>query len=203
MSKKYSLIIKNSFQESISLKQSVVDQETYKVLEDFGNLIASSIAKGGKLLICGNGGSAADAQHLAAEFLVRLSSDINRKGLPALTLLQDSSTFTACVNDFSDKEIFSRNLETLYRKNDVLLVISTSGNSKNILEVLKLAKTLKVPSLGFLGNEGGKALVLCDQAFVVPSSNTARIQEAHITAGHAIIKYIEKKLLDEGFLKII
>ena len=203
MSKKYSLIIKNSFQESISLKQSVVDQETYKVLEDFGNLIASSIAKGGKLLICGNGGSAADAQHLAAEFLVRLSSDVNRKGLPALTLLQDSSTFTACVNDFSDKEIFSRNLETLYRKNDVLLVISTSGNSKNILEVLKLAKTLKVPSLGFLGNEGGKALVLCDQAFVVPSSNTARIQEAHITAGHAIIKYIEKKLLDEGFLKII
>ncbi len=203
MSKKYSHIIKNSFQESISVKQSVVDQETYKILEDFGNLIASSMAKGGKLLICGNGGSAADAQHLAAEFLVRLSSDINRKGLPALTLLQDSSTFTACVNDFSDKKVFSRNLETLYRQNDVLLVISTSGNSKNILEVLKLAKKLKVPSLGFLGNEGGEALVLCDQAFVVPSSNTARIQEAHITAGHAIIKYIEKKLLDEGFLQII
>ena len=161
------------------------------------------MAKGGKLLICGNGGSAADAQHLAAEFLVRLSSDINRKGLPALTLLQDSSTFTACVNDFSDKKVFSRNLETLYRQNDVLLVISTSGNSKNILEVLKLANKLKVPSLGFLGNEGGEALVLCDQAFVVPSSNTARIQEAHITAGHAIIKYIEKKLLDEGFLQII
>jgi D-sedoheptulose 7-phosphate isomerase len=203
MSKKYTLTIKNNFEESIAVKQSLVDKGIYKVLEEFGVLIASSILKGGKVMICGNGGSAADAQHLVAEFLVRLSSDVNRKGLPALTLLQDPSTFTACSNDYSDKEIFSRNLETLYKEHDVLLVISTSGNSRNIIEVLKVAKKLSIHSLGFLGNDGGKALNLCDKVFLVPSSNTARIQEAHITAGHALIKYVENKLLEEGFLKIL
>ena len=116
MSKKYSLTIKDNFEESIAVKQSLVDKGIYKVLEEFGDLIASSIVKGGKVMICGNGGSAADAQHLVAEFLVRLSSDVNRKGLPALTLLQDASTFTACSNDYSYK-IYLVEILRLFIKN--------------------------------------------------------------------------------------
>jgi D-sedoheptulose 7-phosphate isomerase len=122
--------IKQTFEDSINVKQKVIDEGAYKVLLDAGNVIVESISKKGKLLICGNGGSAADAQHLAAEFLIRLTSEVNRGSIPALSLAQDTSTLTACINDYGPDDIFKRVFSALSSDDDVLLVITTSGNSK-------------------------------------------------------------------------
>ena len=193
--------IEATFKDSIVTKQSIIDNGLYKVLVSAGDRIVNSIRNGGKLMICGNGGSAADAQHLVAEFLIRLTSDVDRQGIPAISLVQDSSTLTACINDYGSDDIFKRVLLTLGQEGDVLLAISTSGNSINIIETLKSAREKNIYCLGFLGNDGGEALELCDSAFVVPSSETARIQESHITAGHAMLQYIEDKLLDINYLQ--
>ncbi len=192
--------VKQTFIDSISVKQQIIDNKSYEVLIEAGNIIANSIAKGGKLLLCGNGGSAADAQHLAAEFLIRLTSDTNRESIPALSLAQDTSTLTACINDYGSEYIFKRVFSGLSSKGDTLLAITTSGNSKNIIETLKLAREKGIYCLGFLGNGGGEALEYCDSAFVVPGKVTARIQESHITAGHALLQYIEDLLLKNGWL---
>jgi len=192
--------IKKSFSDSIKVKQEIIDRDLYSSIKDMGTLICDAIILGNKLMLCGNGGSAADAQHLTAEMLVRLKS--NREGLPAITLAQDTSTLTACGNDFKFENIYKRVLETLGKKNDVLLVITTSGNSKNITSVLKSARDKGIKTLGFLGGNGGKAIDYCDIIFNVPSNNTARIQESHITAGHALIEYIEAVLLKKDFIKI-
>tara|TARA_A100001011_G_scaffold52306_1_gene50402 strand:- start:1440 stop:2051 length:612 start_codon:yes stop_codon:yes gene_type:complete len=192
--------VKQTFIDSISVKQEIVANESYRVLLDAGDVIANSISNGGKLLLCGNGGSAADAQHLAAEFLIRLTSEVNRDSIPALSLAQDTSTLTACINDYGSDDIFKRVFSGLSSKGDTLLAITTSGNSSNIIETLKLAKERGIYSIGFLGNEGGEALQYCDSAFVVPGRVTARIQESHITAGHALLQYIEDLLLESGWL---
>ena len=189
-----------TFKDSISVKQQIIDNGSYEVLMEAGDIITESISSGGKLLLCGNGGSAADAQHLAAEFLVRLTSDVNRQSIPALALAQDTSTLTACINDYGPDDIFKRVFSSLSSTGDTLLAITTSGNSKNIIETLKLAKERGIFSLGFLGNGGGEALSYCDLAFVVPSKITGRIQESHITAGHALLQYIEDSLLEKGWL---
>ena len=189
-----------TFEDSISVKQQIIEDSSYEVLLEAGNIIANSISEGGKLLLCGNGGSAADAQHLAAEFLVRLTSDVNRESITALSLAQDTSTLTACINDYGPDDIFKRVFSALSSKGDTLLAITTSGNSQNVIETLKEANDRKIFSLGFLGNGGGKALDYCDLAFVVPSKVTARIQECHITAGHALLQYVEDSLLNKGWL---
>lgn len=194
--------IKQTFEDSITVKQKVIDEGAYKVLLDAGNVIAESISKKGKLLICGNGGSAADAQHLAAEFLIRLTSDVNRDSIPALSLAQDTSTLTACINDYGSDDIFKRVFSALSSDGDILLAITTSGNSKNIIETLKLANERGIYSLGFLGGDGGEALKYCNTAFIVSDKVTARIQESHITAGHALLQYVEDKLLEDGWLTI-
>ena len=197
-------VIKNNvvqtFEDSISVKQQIIDNGSYEVLVEAGDIITESISRGGKLLLCGNGGSAADAQHLAAEFLVRLTSDVNRQSIPALSLAQDTSTLTACINDYGPDDIFKRVFSSLSSEGDTLLAITTSGNSRNIIETLKLAREKGIFSLGFLGNGGGEALSYCDLAFVVPSKITGRIQESHITAGHALLQYIEDSLLEKGWL---
>jgi D-sedoheptulose 7-phosphate isomerase len=194
--------IKQTFEDSINVKQKVIDEGAYKVLLEAGNIIAESISKKGKLLICGNGGSAADAQHLAAEFLIRLTSDVNRDSIPALSLAQDTSTLTACINDYGSDHIFKRVFSALSSDGDVLLAITTSGNSKNIIETLKLANEKGIYSLGFLGGDGGEALKYCNSTFIVPDKVTARIQESHITAGHALLQYVEDKLLETGWLNV-
>jgi len=194
--------IKQTFEDSINVKQKVIDEGAYKVLLDAGNIIAESISKKGKLLICGNGGSAADAQHLAAEFLIRLTSEVNRDSIPALSLAQDTSTLTACINDYGSDDIFKRVFSALSSDGDVLLAITTSGNSNNIIETLKLANERGIYSLGFLGGDGGEALQYCNSAFIVPDKVTARIQESHITAGHALLQYVEDKLLQNGWLTL-
>ena len=156
--------------------------------------IRKKIKLGGKLMLCGNGGSAADAQHLSAEYLVRLRPNVNRKPIPAITLAQDTSTLTACGNDYDFSDVFRRPFQALAKKNDVLIAISTSGNSKNIVNVLKLAKKKKIFSIGFLGSKGGISKKYCDLPIIVDSNSVPRIQECHIFLGHFIFDEVEKKL---------
>ncbi len=157
--------------------------------------IHKKIKLGGKLMLCGNGGSAADAQHLSAEYLVRLRPNVNRKPIPAITLAQDTSTLTACGNDYDFSDVFRRPFQALAKKNDVLIVITTSGNSLNILKVLKDARSKKITTIGFLGGSGGKCKKFCDIKLIVPSKSTARIQECHIFLGHFIFEQVENLIL--------
>ena len=162
-----------------------------KSIQETIQYIKKNLKKGGKILFCGNGGSAADAQHLAAEFIVRLRPHVNRSPIPALTLVQDTSTITACGNDYSFNDIFVRPFKALAKKNDILICISTSGNSKNILKVLNEAKKMKIFSICFLGKGGGKAKKIANKSLIVSSNNTARIQECHIFLGHFILEKVE------------
>lgn len=194
--------IEKLFAESISTKQKILESDQLDNLAKMGEVIANAIQSGGKILICGNGGSAADAQHLAAEMLVRLRPQNNRATIPALALAQDTSTITACANDYGYDFLYERMVRGLGKPGDVLIGITTSGNSENILLALNAAKDLKMSSFGFLGAGGGKALSKCELAFLVPNNNTGRIQEAHITAGHALMEYIEDILIEKGYLNV-
>jgi D-sedoheptulose 7-phosphate isomerase len=193
--KKFENNLEKNINESITAKRSLIDLS--KEIKSAIFMITEKLNRGGKIMLCGNGGSAADAQHLAAEFIVRLRPHVNRKPIAAMTLAQDTSTITACGNDFNFDVQFSRSLEALGKKEDILIVISTSGNSKNIINVLKIAKKMKISSVGFLGNKGGKAKKLCNIPLVVNSNNTARIQEAHIFLGHFIFETVENSLLSK------
>ena len=194
--------IEQLFQESIKVKTEVIDSGIIESLVSMGLLSVKAIQEGNKLMLCGNGGSAADAQHLAAEMLVRLRPNNNREGIPAIALAQDTSTITACGNDFGYDQLFERLVQTLGQKGDILIAITTSGNSKNIVAAMKAAKKIGIFVFGFLGSKGGEALDYCDEAFVVPSNNTGRIQESHITAGHALMELIEDGLLDSGYINL-
>jgi len=188
------------FKESIEIKKEILIKNSHEVLIDMANVIVHSIKLGGKLLLCGNGGSAADAQHLAAELLVRLRPEVNREGVAAIALASDPSTLTACGNDFGFDLLFKRMVQAIGNKNDVLLAITTSGNSKNIIFAMQAAKQKEIPVLGFLGSSGGEALGYCEKSFLVPSSNTGRIQESHITAGHALMELVEDMLLEDDVI---
>jgi len=190
------------FQESVEVKNKIINSNLLSVIEVMGDEIVESVQKKGKMLLCGNGGSAADAQHLAAEMLIRLRPLNNREGIPALTLAQDSSTITACGNDFGYDRLYERVLQSIGKEGDVLIVITTSGNSENIVKAIHQAKLMGIKVFGFLGAGGGRVLELCDKAFLVPSDDTGRIQESHITAGHALMEYIEDSLLEKGFLHL-
>ena len=180
--------LKKDINDSIKAKNSLLNLNTQ--IQKAILKLYSKISNGGKVLLCGNGGSAADAQHLAAELLVRLRSNFNRKPLPAIALATDTSTITACGNDYDFNNLFARNLDALGNKKDVLIVITTSGNSKNIIKVLAKAKQKKIFSIGFLGKKGGKAKANCDLPIIVESLSTARIQEAHIFLGHYIFETV-------------
>ncbi len=156
--------------------------------------IVGSYRAGGKVMLCGNGGSAADAQHLATEMMIRLSHHIERPALGAVSLCTDASNLTAGGNDIGFENIFARNVEGLGRKGDVLIGISTSGNSKNVILALQKARAMGIACVGFLGNDGGKIKSLCDVAVVVPSKNTQRIQEGHIMIGHIVFELVEDAL---------
>jgi D-sedoheptulose 7-phosphate isomerase len=184
--------------QSINLKKILIDKSFFREIQKAINFITKCVKKKNKLLLCGNGGSAADAQHLAAEFLVRLNPKINRKPIAAIPLLMDTSTISACANDYNFSQIFKRNFEALYKKNDILVIFSTSGNSKNIIEVLKFAKKRGIKTIGFLGKSGGKAKKFCDVKILVPSVDVARIQETHIFLGHFIFDEVEKGVLEKN-----
>jgi D-sedoheptulose 7-phosphate isomerase len=193
-------LIRAALAESIKVKQAVSD-EGVEVISAIALRCADAIAGGHKLLFCGNGGSAADAQHLAAELLVRLRPDVNRQGLPAIALTLDVSTITACSNDYGYEALYERMVEALGQEGDVLIGITTSGKSVNVLRALKRARALGLHTVGFLGADGGPALELCDLALVVPSATTSRIQETHITVGHIAMELVEEHLRLRGVLR--
>ncbi len=155
----------------------------------------AAMRAGRKLIFCGNGGSAADAQHLATEWVIRLRGSQARPSWPAITLAMDTSAVTAAVNDFGVDEMFARPLRGLGVAGDVLFGITTSGKSANVIGALKAARDMGVVTVGLLGGDGGAALALCDRAVVVPDKDTARVQECHITLGHAILTLLEDRLV--------
>ncbi|MBI3447148.1 MAG: D-sedoheptulose 7-phosphate isomerase [Magnetospirillum sp.] len=171
--------------ETLAVTGAAVRQPFQKLVET----CVESLRAGGKILFFGNGGSAADAQHLAAELVVRYR--VNRKALAALALTTDTSILTACANDFSFDEIFSRQIEALGRPGDVAIGITTSGNSPNVLTALAVARDMGLVAAGFSGRDGGKLVGLADPLLIVPSPVTARIQEMHILIGHALCDQIE------------
>jgi D-sedoheptulose 7-phosphate isomerase len=161
-------------------------------LEETARLIVASLSQGGKLLLCGNGGSAADSQHIAAELSGRFVKD--RRPLAAVALSTDTSALTCIANDYGFDEVFSRQVTALGRKGDCLLAISTSGNSRNVLRAAEAARAAGICIIGLLGRDGGALRALCDVAIVVPSATTARIQEAHIFIGHTLCAMLEEAL---------
>jgi D-sedoheptulose 7-phosphate isomerase len=182
------------FDRSVRLKQEVAARHAATVVA-MAREIVGSLERGGKLLLCGNGGSAADAQHLAAELLVRLRPHVNRSAIPALSLATDMSAITACANDYEYDAYFERMTRALGKPGDVLLGITTSGRSASVVRALRAAREGGLRTIGLLGGAGQPALAECDVALVVPSDETGRIQEAHITIGHALMELVEDSLI--------
>jgi len=179
------------FDEHLEVVKSV-SKLYLKSIENAVKQISKSLSEGGTVFWCGNGGSAADSQHLAAELVGRFKKD--RKALRSIALTANCSVLTSVANDYSYEDIFSRQLEALAKGGDVLVVFSTSGLSMNIVRALKTATTLDVKSIALLGKNGGQAKELADSSIVIPSDSTARIQEAHILIGHILCDLIEKEL---------
>ncbi len=159
-------------------------------IAEAGGMIVETLKHGGKILLCGNGGSAADAQHIAAELTGRFKKE--RRGLPAIALTTDTSALTAIGNDYGYERIFVRQVEALAQKGDLLIGISTSGNSENVLLALELARELECATIGLSGRDGGRMNERCDLNLVVPSGDTARIQEMHIMIGHILCQRVDE-----------
>jgi D-sedoheptulose 7-phosphate isomerase len=187
--------IEKAFRESAEVKLKFLQEYTDRIVQ-VTDLILSAYRQGHKLLFFGNGGSATDASHLAAELVNRYRRD--REGLPAIALTTDMSVITSIGNDSSYNEIFARQVQALGQKGDIAVAISTSGSSPNVLRGVEAAKQKGITTIGFTGGTGGKLVNLVDHAFVVPSKNTARIQETHITLGHIICELVEEHLFGEA-----
>jgi len=187
--------VKQFLKTSGDLKYQVAETLSEEILHAACS-IRDCLSAGGKLLLMGNGGSAADSQHIAAELIGRFKKE--RKAIPALALTVDSSSLTALGNDYGFEFIFSRQIEALANPNDAVIGISTSGNSKNIIRALNLAREIGAKTIGLMGNNGGKMKDCVDIGIIVPSNDTARIQEVHITIGHIICEIIEQDLIHEN-----
>jgi D-sedoheptulose 7-phosphate isomerase len=184
-------LINSSLREGAELR-TVVARECSTAIFEAANLITTCFRSGGKLLFFGNGGSAADAQHLAAEFVGRFMQE--RQGLPAIALTTDSSILTAVGNDYGFDRVFARQLEALGRAGDVAIGISTSGNSPNVLEGIKAAKRQRLTTIGLSGKDGGILAKEADLTITISSTSTARIQECHIAVGHLLCELTEETL---------
>ena len=185
--------ISDSLKESSEIKLHILQQCSGEISKAIDLIIRAFNAKK-KVLLCGNGGSAADAQHLAAEFVIRLSPHIKRPGLPAIALTTDSSMLTAGANDLGYDNVFTRSIEALGNEGDVLIGISTSGNSASVNRAFQKAHEMKLITIGLLGKDGGKSKRLVDLAVIIPSNDTQRIQEGHITVGHIIFQQVEQEM---------
>jgi D-sedoheptulose 7-phosphate isomerase len=184
--------IRNIIQASISVKQQLLqDEAMLQLVDDCTNIIVTAFKNGNKLLFCGNGGSAADAQHLAAEFSGRFYTD--RDALPAEALHCNTSYLTAVANDYSYDVVYSRLVKGIGRKGDILIGLSTSGNSSNIIKAFDVAKEKEMITIGFTGATGGKMKDCSDYLLNVPSTDTPRIQESHIMLGHIICQLVEER----------
>ena len=184
-------VVVRTIEESILVKQGVLRTMVPELLQAAGYL-TDSLNAGGKLILFGNGGSAGDAQHIAAELVGRFERE--RRALPAIALTTNSSTLTAIGNDYDYSKIFSRQVEAWARPGDVVIGITTSGNSPNVLEGIAVAKSKGAKTIGLTGEKGGKLASKVDLCLRVPSSNTARIQESHIMIGHLLCLLIEKNI---------
>jgi D-sedoheptulose 7-phosphate isomerase len=178
-------------EESISLKEKIKSGLAEKIVKLSG-ILSNCLKKDGKVLLCGNGGSAADAQHIAGELVVRLKSYSKRKALPAIALTVNSSVLTAAANDFGFEKVFSRQVEALGRRADCLLAFSTSGGSSNVNLAIKTARKIGMKTLALSGKNGGEMSRIADFSITIPSSETQRIQEVHILIGHIMCDLIER-----------
>ncbi|MBZ0198225.1 MAG: D-sedoheptulose 7-phosphate isomerase [Ignavibacteriaceae bacterium] len=188
--------ISDSLAESAETKKKIEQECLTDILTAADNL-TEVFRKGKKLLLCGNGGSAADCQHIAAEFMIRLSHKIQRPALPAIALTTDTSNLTAGGNDIGFENVFARNVEGLGNEGDMLLAISTSGNSPNVIKAVEMAHQKGMTVIGFLGGNGGKLKTMVDMPVIIPSPNTQRIQEGHITVAHIICELVEEELFGQ------
>jgi D-sedoheptulose 7-phosphate isomerase len=189
--------IVDSLIESSETKIKIKDNLQEELLKAV-DMLSDCYKNGNKLLLCGNGGSAADCQHIATELMIRLSHHIKRPALPAIALTTDTSNLTAGGNDIGFENVFARNVEGLGNKGDVLLAISTSGNSSNVIKAVDMAHKKGMKVIGFLGGCGGKLKDLVDVPIIIPSSNVQRIQEGHITVAHIICELVEDKLYSKA-----
>ncbi|MCX7876801.1 MAG: D-sedoheptulose 7-phosphate isomerase [Melioribacteraceae bacterium] len=185
--------IEESLKESSEVKLKIENACKNEILKAVEALVNSFKSKN-KLLLCGNGGSAADCQHIATEFVIRLSHNLQRPALPAIALTTDTSNLTAGGNDIGFENVFARSIEGLGNEGDVLFAISTSGNSKNIIKAVEKAKEKNIYTIGFLGGSGGELKSLVHLPIIIPSSNVQRIQEGHITVAHIICELVEDEL---------
>ncbi len=189
--------IKSIIQASIDTKQQLLQNESLlKTIDEIVNVTVAAFKKGNRVYFCGNGGSAADAQHLAAEFSGRFY--INRKALPAEALHCNTSYLTAVGNDYSFDVIYSRLIDGIGQKGDILFGLSTSGNSANIVKAFEKAREMGIVTVGFTGNSGGQLKPLSDYLVNVPSTDTPRIQETHIMAGHIVCQLVEERFFTTG-----
>jgi D-sedoheptulose 7-phosphate isomerase len=185
------VLIERLLKESVAVKQDLIRYQ----LEHIGKVVEvtlKALKRGNQILLCGNGGSAADAQHLAAEFVNRFLFD--RPALAAIALTTDTSILTAIGNDSDFSQVFARQLEALGRAGDVLYAISTSGNSANVIRAVEAAHKRGIETVAFTGGDGGGLAPICDLALIIPSRSTPRIQEAHMTLGHIICQIVEEEL---------
>jgi len=185
-------IIKKKIQASIEVKRNL-KKHLIPEIEKAALKIKEALINNKKLLLCGNGGSAADAQHIACEFIEKVR--VNRKAFDAIALNTNTSIITAVANDRSFEEIFSRQIEGIGKKGDLLIAISTSGNSKNVVKAVNTAKNMGIYTIGLLGKNGGILKNIVDIPLIVPSDNTARIQESHILIGHILIEIMEEEFV--------
>lgn len=185
--------IQDELTASARVKERIIAGCTDRIIRAVDVLIGALNTRN-KILLCGNGGSAADAQHLAAEFVVRLNPAITRPGIPAIALTTDSSLLTAGANDLGYDRVFARAVEALGVPGDVLIGISTSGASESVNAAFRMARSRGMATIGLLGKEGGAARELVDVAVIVPSDDTQRIQEGHITIGHILCALVEREL---------
>ena len=188
--------------DSINTKSKLISDNTFiSNVEQAVSFCFETIANGNTIFFCGNGGSAADAQHIAAELTGKFKND--RKPLKGIVLGSNFSSLTAIGNDYSFDDVFSRELNGLGKKGDLLIAYSTSGNSKNIIKALEVSKKLNINSILMVGKNGNQAASFADIVISIPSGVTARIQEAHITIGHALMEYLEDNLLKIKFISKI
>ena len=188
-------IIEKALRESIKVKEEFIKENGPNLIL-FAEKISQAFTADRKLMICGNGGSAADAQHIAAEFVNRFM--LERPPLPAIALTTDSSVITSIGNDYSFDDIFSKQIKAIGMEGDVLLAISTSGNSGNVISAVKAARGLGIYTVALTGGDGGRVRSLADMALMVKSNTTARIQEAHSLAGHVICQLVDYILFQDG-----
>ena len=186
--------ILKAFEESIEVKKKFAEENVDTIIEA-AKVIADAFNKGKKLILFGNGGSATDASHIAAEFINRFQKE--RPGLPAISLNTDMAVITSIANDYDFSEVFAKQLKALSDEGDVVIAISTSGNSPNILKAMDVAKRRRLITIAFTGMKGDKFASKATYAFIVPSDKTPRIQETHITLGHILCRMVEEILFEE------